>query len=155
MADRIEPYLCDLHRTWLAGERRQRWRELHASLLLFDITGFTPLTERLARAGKAGVEQLISRSTPSSHRSSTWPPRWRRHAEVRRRALLVLFEGEGHERRAGAAAHDMQAALASYRRTHTAAGVVSLRASAAVVSGSVTLFLAGDRFDELVVAGPR
>ena len=155
MADRIEPYLCDLHRTWLAGERRQRWRELHASLLLFDITGFTPLTERLARAGKAGVEQLISTldavvaplvDVAAALGGDT--------LKFGGDALLVLFEGEGHERRAGAAAHDMQAALASYRRTHTAAGVVSLRASAAVVSGSVTLFLAGDRFDELVVAGP-
>ena len=59
MKGKLEPYLCDLHRSWLADNARRDWLEQDGSLLFFDISGFTPLTERLAKRGKAGVEQLI------------------------------------------------------------------------------------------------
>ena len=131
-----------------------RLREQDGSLLFFDISGFTPLTERLAKRGKAGVEQLIDTlngvvaplvETAAALGGDT--------LKFGGDALLLLFTGDEHERRACAAAFDMQAAMAPFRRMRTDAGVVSLRASAAVASGPVHLFLAGDRFRELIVAG--
>jgi hypothetical protein len=43
---------------WAAAELGPAHRVVDASLLLFDITGFTPLTERLARRGREGAEEL-------------------------------------------------------------------------------------------------
>ena len=155
MRDRLEPYLCDLHRGWLATAPEQPFKEQLGSLLFFDISGFTPLTERLAKRGKAGVEQLIDTlngvvaplvSTAGALGGDT--------LKFGGDALLLLFTGDEHERRACAAAFDMQAAMKPFRRMRTDAGIVSLRASAAVSSGPVHLFLVGDRFRELIVAGP-
>ena len=153
--DQLGPYLCDQHREWLAREPQTGFREQDASLLFFDISGFTPLTERLAKRGKAGVEQLIDTlngvvaplvETAGALGGDT--------LKFGGDALLLLFAGERHERRACAAAHDMQVAMVPFRRMRTDAGLVSLRASSAVASGPVHLFLAGDRFRELIVAGP-
>lgn len=155
MADRLGPYLCDLHRAWLAADDETRVRAQDASLLFFDISGFTPLTERLAKRGKAGVEQLIVTlngvvaplvSTAAALGGDT--------LKFGGDALLLLFAGDEHEGRACAAAFDMQVAMEPFRRMRTDAGIVSLRASAAVASGPVHLFLVGDRFRELIVAGP-
>jgi class 3 adenylate cyclase/tetratricopeptide (TPR) repeat protein len=152
---RLAPYLSDVHRAWLSEDKPAAWREVHASLLFIDIAGFTPLTERLARHGKAGVEQLVDAL------GSVIGPLVRLARALGGDtlkfggdALLVLFAGDGHERRACAAAYEMQCALRPFRRMRTSAGIVSLRASAAVASGVVQLFLVGDLFREVVVAGP-
>jgi|GEM_PF-6195910 len=75
MADRLGPYLADLHCAWLADDCDRSFKELDASLLFFDISGFTPLTERLAKRGKAGVEQLIDTLDGVVARSSPRPAR--------------------------------------------------------------------------------
>jgi class 3 adenylate cyclase/tetratricopeptide (TPR) repeat protein len=155
MVDRLAPYLCDLHREWLACDAASSWRDEDGSLLFFDISGFTPLAERLAKRGKAGVEQLIDTlngvlaplvGTAGALGGDT--------LKFGGDALLVLFSGSDHARRACAAAWDMQDAMAPFRRMRTEAGIMSLRASAAIASGPVHAFLAGDRFRELIVAGP-
>ncbi len=155
MAARLDPYLSDLHRSWLAEEDARAWRELDASLLFFDITGFTPLTERLAKRGKDGVELLTELlnavmdpllSAAAALGGDT--------LKFGGDALLLLFAGDGHARRACAAAYDMQRAMQPFRRRPTDAGIVSLRASSAVASGTVQLFLVGDRFRELMIGGP-
>jgi class 3 adenylate cyclase/tetratricopeptide (TPR) repeat protein len=151
----LGPYLSDLHRSWLAADPARSWREVDGSLLFFDISGFTPLTERLAKRGKAGVEQLIDIlngvvaplvETAADLGGDT--------LKFGGDALLLAFSGPDHARRACAAAWDMQRALAPYRRLETSAGVFSLRASAGVASGCVQAFLVGDHFRELVLAGP-
>jgi class 3 adenylate cyclase/tetratricopeptide (TPR) repeat protein len=156
MADRLRPYLCDLHRSWLAADTSRRWRVQDGSLLFFDITGFTPLTERSAKRGKAGVEEVIDTL------NRVLAPLVGIAAELGGDtlkfggdALLVGFGGPGHERRACAAAWDMQRTMAPLRRMATDSGSIALRASAAVASGPVHAFLVGDRFRELVIAGPQ
>ena len=56
-SDVLAPYLSVHHRAWLAagGPRRKC---VDGTLLFFDISGFTPLTERLADQGKVGGEEL-------------------------------------------------------------------------------------------------
>ena len=155
VGERLDPYLSDLHRAWLADADAPAWRELDASLLFFDITGFTPLTERLAKRGKGGVELLTELL------NAVMDPLLRAAAglggdalKFGGDALLLLFAGDGHARRACAAAYDMQRAMTPFRRRATDAGIVSLRASSAVASGTVQLFLVGDRFRELMIGGP-
>ena len=43
---------------WDSVAPNSLWRELDATLGFFDISGFTPLSERLARKGRIGAEQL-------------------------------------------------------------------------------------------------
>ena len=68
-------------------------------------------------------------------------------------AVLLLFRGDGHAQRAGAAAVGMQEALAGMRRRSTSAGPVRLQMSIGVHSGSFHFFLVGGIHRELVIAG--
>lgn len=144
-----------MHLSWLGAPEAQRHREEEGSLLFLDVSGFTPLTERLAKRGKAGVEELIGTlngvieplvSTAAALGGDT--------LKFGGDALLLLFTGAGHPERACAAARDLQVVMGRFRRLSTSAGIVTLRASAGVASGPVHTFLVGDRFKELVVAGP-
>ena len=53
---RYAPYLPALARSWPAGSP---YRQLDATLVSVDLSGFTALSERLAQKGKAGAEELI------------------------------------------------------------------------------------------------
>ena len=48
-------YLAAVHARWLDEEPQTRWRELDATLLFADVSGFTALGERLARSGRVGT----------------------------------------------------------------------------------------------------
>ena len=153
--DRLGPYLCDLHRAWLAHEPRTGFREQDASLVFFDISGFTPLTERLAKRGKAGVEQLIDTlngvvaplvDTAAALGGDT--------LKFGGDALLLLFAGDEHERRACAAAHDMQGAMEPFRRMRTDAGHRVAAGLGGVASGPVQLVSRRRSLPRAVVAGP-
>ncbi|HEX5908374.1 MAG TPA: hypothetical protein VFY56_15260, partial [Propionibacteriaceae bacterium] len=54
----LSAYVPRLLPAWAAAETGPVHRVIDGSLLLFDITGFTPLTERLARRGREGAEEL-------------------------------------------------------------------------------------------------
>jgi hypothetical protein len=56
--DPFAPYLSRLHTDWLADQPSVRWRSIDGTLVFADVSGFTPLTERLSRRGKIGAEQL-------------------------------------------------------------------------------------------------
>jgi len=43
---------------WDLDAPGRRWQEVEASLCFVDISGFTPLSERLARRGRIGAEEL-------------------------------------------------------------------------------------------------
>jgi hypothetical protein len=54
----LEPYVPRLAVTWLRESPEALWREVEGSLAFVDISGFTQLTERLARKGKVGAEEM-------------------------------------------------------------------------------------------------
>ena len=54
----LDPYVPNLATTWLREQPSALWREVHGSLAFVDISGFTQLTERLAREGKVGAERM-------------------------------------------------------------------------------------------------
>jgi class 3 adenylate cyclase/tetratricopeptide (TPR) repeat protein len=150
-------YVPRLLPAWAAADQGSAHRVVDGSLLLFDITGFTPLTERLARRGREGAEELsnllddvFGRLLTDAEHEGGDLLKWGGDA------LLLFFDGPDHGCRAARAAMRMQRALAQIGRATTSIGRVKLRASAGVESGPVHLVLAGNpaMHRELVVLGP-
>src|SRR5215204_6480108 len=142
---------------WAAADPEPAHRVVDGSLVFFDITGFTPLTERLARKGREGAEELsnlldtvFGRLLMGAEDKGGDLLKWGGDA------LLLLFDGPDHARRAGRAALDLQRALAQMGRAKTSIGRIVLHASAAVESGPIDLVLGGSPalHRELVVLGP-
>ena len=150
----LAAFLCATHLRWLAEQPEQRWRELECSLLFADVSGFTRLGERLAARGRIGAEQLTD--AVNAIFESMLEQVERGGGELVKfggDAILVLFEGREHERRACASAQGIQDALARLRvLPGEAAGTMSV--SAGVASGLGHLFLSGDSPRELILAGP-
>jgi class 3 adenylate cyclase/tetratricopeptide (TPR) repeat protein len=154
----LAPYASRLHRRWLAEDPEAsgpRHRVVDGSLVFADVSGFTPLAERLARNGKVGAEEL----------TDTLNAVFTDLLEVAARyggdclkfggdALLLLFDEPGHARRAAAAAIGMQDALRALRRQRSSVGVARLGISMGVHTGPVDAVLAGHNHRELVVTGP-
>ena len=127
------------------------------SVAFVDISGFTRLTERLARKGKVGAEEM------SDILSATFAGLL---AEARDDgadlvkwggdAVLLLFQGPDHAQRAARAAHRMRATLRVIGRLPTTSGMVVLRMSVGVHSGDFDFFLVGDPdvHRELLISGP-
>src|SRR6266542_1383264 len=151
-AARYAPYLPALARSWPAGIP---YRELDATLVAVDLSGFTALAERLAQKGKAGAEELILVVSgcfegligiASRHGGDV--------LKFRGDALLLLFDGDGHAARACRAASQMQWFIEHAAPANSTVGPVSLRMSTGVHSGTCHFFVAGTSHRELIVTGP-
>ncbi|MBJ7471852.1 MAG: adenylate/guanylate cyclase domain-containing protein, partial [Solirubrobacteraceae bacterium] len=151
----LPAYLAALHHTWLVEAPDRRWRDDPGSLVFFDISGFTPLTERLASRGKIGAEELTDVLGAVFGQLLGAADRFGGDTlKFGGDAVLLGFLGDDHEARACAAAWAMQQVMRGTRRLKTSIGTVALRASCGVASGPIHAFLAGSVFDELVVGGP-
>ncbi|WP_165357029.1 AAA family ATPase [Nocardioides zhouii] len=130
---------------------------VNGTVAFVDISGFTRLTERLARKGKVGAEEM------SDILSATFAGLL---DEVRDDgadlikwggdAVLLLFQGDDHAHRAARASHRMRAKLKVIGRLPTTSGTVVLRMSVGVHSGDFDFFLVGDPdvHRELLISGP-
>ena len=154
---RLAPYVPRLVVDWLRNSPHETVREVDGTLAFLDISGFTRLTERLARRGKEGAEEMseILNKTFASlldvgYQDGAGLVKWGGDA------VLLLFDGPEHTTRAARAAFRMRAALRSIGRLQTSAGAVVLRMSAGIHSGTFHFFLVGDpaHHRELLVAGP-
>ena len=52
------PYLSALAVRTLAADPPDGWLEVDGTVAFFDVSGFTPLTERLSTVGRAGAEHI-------------------------------------------------------------------------------------------------
>ena len=151
-AERLSPYVPSVAAGW---EGEERWRSVVGSLLFVDISGFTSLSERLARQGRIGSEELTSvldrifgrMLEVSSDRGGSL-------LKFGGDALLLLFDSEDHPIQACAAAVEMKRALREAAQERTSVGRINLRMSSGVHTGSVDLFLVGSSHRELIVTGP-
>ena len=57
-AKSLEPYLPRFAAEWELDHPHDRWREFDGTCCFVDISGFTALSERLARRGRIGAEEL-------------------------------------------------------------------------------------------------
>ena len=153
----LAPYVAHLHARWAAEDPARRHRRVDGSLVFADISGFTALTERLARRGKVGAEEMsealnavFSDILAAADDEGADLVKWGGDA------VLLFVEGPGHAARAVRAAHGLRARLRAFGPVRTESGAVRLRMSVGVHSGAVDFYLVGsdEHHRELLVAGP-
>ncbi len=154
---RLRPYVPRLVVDWLRDRPEALFQEVEGSLAFVDISGFTTLTERLARKGKVGAEEMSDalNSTFAALLAEAYDEgaglvKWGGDA------VLLLFDGPNHAPRAARAGHRMRARMRVVGRLETSAGQVVLRMSTGIHSGIFHFFLVGDpaHHRELLVSGP-
>ena len=120
-----------------------------------DISGFTAMSEKLAREGKAGAEQVTD--VMNATFEALLDVAYSYGGGLLKfggDALLLFFDGADHAPRAARAAVDMRRTLRAIGRPQTSAGAVSLRMHVGIHSGAFLFVMAGRDHRELIVAGP-
>ncbi len=154
-SETLKPFLPRLVIEWLRTAPDQRVLEVDGTLAFADISGFTRMSERLARNGKAGAEELadvlddtFTRLLAIAYADGAGLVKWGGDA------VLLLFDGVDHAARACRASVGMQRELRRLGPIRTSAGRVALRMSIGVHSGRIPFALVGDVHRELLVCGP-
>ena len=132
-----------------------RYLAIDGSLVFVDISGFTALTERLARQGKIGAE--LMRDTLDGVFTALLDEAYDWGAGLLKwggDALLLLFDGPGHARRArprllGDAADDRAGGTPQGHGRH-----VVLRMSIGITTGTLRLLHGGKRAPGAADRGP-
>jgi class 3 adenylate cyclase len=121
-----------------------------------DISGFTSLSERLARrGGREGAEQLADAIGSCFERLLTVAyDHGGSLLKFGGDALLLLFDGEGHVERGCRSAIDIRARLAEMRSDRAGGARIRLRMSVGVHSAAFELFVVGRSHRELLIAAP-
>jgi class 3 adenylate cyclase/tetratricopeptide (TPR) repeat protein len=128
---------------------------VEGTMVFVDVSGFTRLSERLARTGKEGAEHLTDAINTCF--STLLAEAYAGGGSLLKfggDALLLWFEGDEHATRACASAAAMRSTLRRVGRLSTGAGKVVLRMSGGVHSGEFHMFLVGRSHREYVIAGP-
>jgi len=154
-SETLRPYAPRLLIRWLAEQPHRSFRTLDGSMVFVDISGFTKMSERLARHGKVGAEEVTE--VLGAVFAKLLGVAYGEDGSLLKfggDALLLWFSGSGHAQRAATSAHGMRATLRSVGRLDTTAGKVLLRMSVGVNTGSFHFFLVGESHRELIVTGP-
>ncbi len=139
----------------LIADGRTGLTEIDGSILFADVSGFTALSERLAKHGREGTEALITLIDRIMDRLAGAAQELGGDIlGFGGDALIVGFRDEGHEARAAAAAFDLQSALWPFRRASTGFGRAVLSISLGVASGPLLFGAAGRPHRGLLVVGP-
>ena len=123
-------------------------------MLFVDVSGFTRLSERLARTGKEGAEHLTDAINACF--SALLADAYAHGGSLLKfggDALLLWFEGDDHPLRAGASAVAMRSTIRRVGRISAAGTQIVLRMSAGVHSGAFQMFLVGKSHREFMIAG--
>ena len=154
-AEVLRPYVPRLLISWLRESPEERHRPVDGTLAFVDISGFTQLTERLARKGKMGSEEIsdtldgcFGELLSLAYDYGAGVVKWGGDA------VLLLFTDDDHAARACRASWGMHELLRRIGNLQTSAGRVRLRMSVGVHSGSFDFFLAGGLHRELILVGP-
>ncbi len=151
----LAPYFPRLAIQWMADEPETRHRELEGTIAFVDISGFTKLSEGLARHGKVGAEELTATiGTCFVALLDLAVSYGGRLLKFGGDAQLLYFSGEAHQARACRAAVEMRRALRTVGRLTVLGQKVQLRMSVGVHSGLFHFFLVGESHKELLVTGP-
>ena len=149
------PYVPRLVVDWLEAHPALTSQQLDATVVFADISGFTNLTEQLARRGKVGAEEMgdilnrvFGSLLATAYEYGAELVKWGGDA------VLLLFRGDQHPLLAAAAAHRMQAVIDRVGRVQTSGGSVRLGMSVGLHSGAPDCLLVGEVFRELIVTGP-
>jgi class 3 adenylate cyclase/tetratricopeptide (TPR) repeat protein len=153
--ERLKPYVPRLVIDWLREAPGLRHQAVQGSLAFVDISGFTQLTEKLARRGKVGAEEvsdtlntIFTELLDVAYDYDAGLLKWGGDA------LLLLFDGKDHAPRCCRAAAGMQETLERIGRLRVGGATVTLRMSVGIHSGAFDFFMVGDSHRELIITGP-
>jgi len=151
----LAPYVPRLAAEWDLDAPDARWLEMEATCCFVDISGFTALSERLARRGRIGAEELTEvLNHVFSRMLEVAYGKGGALLKFGGDALLLAFTGGDHATLAAQAAVAMRAALREARTLPTSVGRVNLRMSVGLHSGAFHLFHVGGAHRELLISGP-
>jgi len=151
----LRPYVPRLVVDWLRTDPSALHREIEATLVFVDISGFTALTERLARKGKVGAE--LMRDTLDGVFTALLDEAYDWGAGLLKwggDALLLMFDGPDHALRASRAAWEMQGTIDRVGRLPLSGGAIVLRMSVGIGTGNFHFFMTGSVHRELLITGP-
>jgi predicted ATPase/GGDEF domain-containing protein len=151
----LAPYVPRIAGEWERDAPDQAWRCVDGTLVFVDISGFTALSERLARRGRIGAEELTDMLgrcfaellSVAYHESGSL-------LKFGGDALLLLFDGAEHAERASRAALRMRTRMQGFGRLTSSVGAVRLRMSVGIHSGDLHLFRVGRSHKECIITGP-
>src|SRR3954452_23121583 len=126
----------------LAVEPRRRVRAIDGTCVFVDVSGFTKLSERLARrGGRGGAEQLADAIGRCFERLlAVAYDKGGALLKFGGDALLLLFDGASHTDRACASAVAMNEELRAHGAVRTGSANVQLRMSVGLHSAEYLLF---------------
>ena len=152
----LVPFVPRLTLEWLRDEPEATWRDVEGTVAFIDISGFTAMSERLSSLGKAGAEEVteVMNATFAALLAVAYA-QGGGLLKFGGDALLLLYEGDDHARRAARAAFEMRRTLRAIGRPRTSAGAVQLRMHAGLHSGRFQFFLVGDLPSRAARDGPR
>jgi class 3 adenylate cyclase/tetratricopeptide (TPR) repeat protein len=151
---RSEAYVPRMLLPRLAEAGDELVQMLDGTLVFADVSGFTRLSERLARKGKEGAEYLVD--TINACFSALLADAYSRGGSLLKfggDAMLLWFAGDDHALRACASAIAMRRTLRDVGRIRAGTSEVVLRMSVGVHSGSYAMFLVGGSHRELLIGG--
>jgi len=155
VASPLAPHVARIASEWLRDHPRARFTELEGTLLFADISGFTPLSERLARRGRVGAEDLVT--IINSCFAGLLEVAYGQGGSLLKfggDALLLFFSGPEDASRAASAAWQMRERLRAFGRNPPIVGSPRLRMSIGIHSDRFQFFLVGGSHRELIVTGP-
>jgi class 3 adenylate cyclase/tetratricopeptide (TPR) repeat protein len=139
----------------LADDPERRTWTVDGSVVFVDISGFTKLSERLAKHGKEGAEQVTEAiETCFTDLLAVAYANGGGLIKFGGDALLLLFQGEGHEAMACRSAVWMRRTLREVGRIDLPDAKVQLRMSVGAHTGTFHFFLVGTSHRELIATGP-
>lgn len=155
VSTKLRPYAPRMLLQWLSEAPGTTLRALDGTVVFVDISGFTKMSERLARHGKVGAEEVTDvLGAVFARLLSVAYGNGGGLIKFGGDALLLFFSGADHQERAARAAVGMRRMLREVGKIQSSAGLITLRMSVGVHSGTFHFFLVGDSHRELVVTGP-
>ena len=127
---------------------------VEGTMVFADVSGFTRLSERLARAGQEGAEQLVD--VINACFTALLADAYSRGGSLVKfggDAMLLFFYDEEHTQRACSAAAAMRRTLRKVGHIRAGESNVVLRMSVGVHRGYYTMFVVGDSHRELFIGG--
>ena len=154
-AERVVPYLARILQLHLLSDPEAPCWSAPGTALFADVSGFTQLSEQLARKGREGAEQIAD--TIGGSFASILKVAYENGASLLKfggDALLLWFQDYGHAARACAAAVRMRGMLDDVGRIELPGASVTLRMSQGVHTGTFDFFAVGASHLEMLPVGP-
>ena len=155
ITDALTTYVPRILAEWDLRAPDSLWESIDATCCFVDISGFTSLSERLARRGRIGAEELTDILNQLFSRMLTVA--YEKGGSLLKfggDALLLAFTRGDHAVLGAEAAVAMRAALREARTLETAVGHINLRMSVGLHTGELLMLRVGDAHRELIVTGP-